>query len=177
MPDGHLLDHLAVVNLPAFQEAEIPALNGTGTARSIARLFAVLAEGGELDNIRLVSQSSIRRFRTVQIYAPNALELEADPPGNAVELHMRMLGYHGSSKPFGLPRRLGPSRTAFGHDGAGGQVGFADPEAGIAAGFVRSSVHVEDRVFGQAARTAVCVRRPGVIRRHISPIATLPGKA
>jgi hypothetical protein len=42
MPDGYLLDHLAVVNLPAFQEAEIPALNGTGTARSIARLFAVL---------------------------------------------------------------------------------------------------------------------------------------
>ena len=38
MPDGDFLDHLAVVNLPAFQEAEIPALNGTGTARSIARL-------------------------------------------------------------------------------------------------------------------------------------------
>jgi hypothetical protein len=48
MPDGDFLDHLAVVNLPAFQEAEIPGVNGTGTARSIARLFAVLAEGGEL---------------------------------------------------------------------------------------------------------------------------------
>jgi CubicO group peptidase (beta-lactamase class C family) len=48
MPDGDFLDHLAVVNLPAFQEAEIPGVNGTGTARSIARLVAVLAEGGEL---------------------------------------------------------------------------------------------------------------------------------
>ncbi len=132
------MDNVTVVNLPAFQEAEVPGVNGTATARSVARLFAVLAEGGQLEGVRLVSQAAIRRFRTVQICAPNALELEVDPPGQAVELHMRMLGYHGSSKPFGLPRRLGPSATAFGHDGAGGQVGFADPEAGIAAGFVRS---------------------------------------
>jgi CubicO group peptidase (beta-lactamase class C family) len=137
LPDGDLLDNLDVVNLPAFLEAEVPAANGTGTARSIARLFALLSEGGELDGVRLVSQRSIRRFRTVQIYAPNALDLEPDPPGEP-ELHIRMLGYHGSSKPPGLPRRLGPSRTAFGHDGAGGQIGFADPEAGIAVGFVRS---------------------------------------
>jgi hypothetical protein len=72
------------------------------------------------------------------MYPPNALELEADPPPHAVELNMRMLGYHAGSKPFGLPRRLGPSRTAFGYDGAGGQLGFAEPGAGIAAGFVRS---------------------------------------
>ena len=132
--DGDLLDHLDVVNLAAFQEAEIPAVNGTATARSLARLFAVLAEGGD----PLVSEDSIRMFRTLQIHAPNALEVEADPPGDTVELHMRMLGYHGSSKPYGLPRRLGPSDTAFGHDGAGGQVGFADPEAHLAVGFVRS---------------------------------------
>jgi len=138
LSDGDLLDNLAVVNLPAFQEAEIPAINGTATARSLARLFAVLAEGGELEGVRVVSQASIRRFRTIQINAPNALDLEGDPPGDAIELHRRMLGYHGSSKPYGLPRRLGPSDSAFGHDGAGGQVAFADPKAGIAAAFVRS---------------------------------------
>src|SRR5205085_9408751 len=136
--DGFVFDNIPAVNSPAYLEAEVPGCNGTGTARSIARMFAMLAEGGELDGVRLVSQSSIRRFRSVQIMAPNALELEADPPGNTVELHMRMLGYHGSSKPFGQPRRLGPSDTAFGHYGAGGQVAFADPEKGIAAGFLRS---------------------------------------
>jgi CubicO group peptidase (beta-lactamase class C family) len=136
--DGDFLDHLAVVNVPSFQEAEIAAVNGTATARSLARLFAVLAQGGVLDGVRLVSEDSIRMFRTLQIHAPNALEVEADPPGDTVELHMRMLGYHGSSKPYRLPRRLGPSDTAFGHDGAGGQAGFADPEAHLAVGFVRS---------------------------------------
>lgn len=30
--------------------------------------------------------------------------------------------------------------SAFGHDGAGGQVAFADPEAGIAAAFVRNQM-------------------------------------
>src|SRR4029079_8906753 len=101
-------------------------------------VFALLAEGGELDGIRLVSQSSIRRFRTVQVIAPNALEMEADPPAYLVQLHTRLLGYHGNSNPFGLPRPFGPTGTAFGHGGAGGQVGFADPETGIAVGFVRS---------------------------------------
>src|SRR5204863_3885901 len=93
---------------------------------------------GEFEGVRLVSAATIRRFRTIQINAPNALELEGDPPGEAIELHQRMLGYHGSSKPFGSPRRLGPSDTAFGHDGAGGQVAFADPERRLAVGFVRN---------------------------------------
>jgi CubicO group peptidase (beta-lactamase class C family) len=132
--DGDLLDHLDVFNLPSFQEAEVAAGNGTATARSLARFFAVLAQGGD----GLVSEESIRKFRTLQIHAPNALELESDPPGETIELHERLLGYHGSSRPYGLPRRLGPSDTAFGHDGAGGQVGFADPEARLAVGFVRS---------------------------------------
>jgi len=38
-----------------------------------------------------VSEESIRMFRTLQIHAPNALEVEADPPGEMVELHQRLL--------------------------------------------------------------------------------------
>jgi CubicO group peptidase (beta-lactamase class C family) len=138
LSDGDFLDNVSVVNRPEILDAEIPGFNGTAAARSLARLFAALTEGGQLDGVRLVSAASIRQFRKIQICAPHALELEPDPPPATVELHMRMLGYHGSSKPFGLPRRLGPSDTAFGHDGAGGQLAFADPEAGIAAAFVRS---------------------------------------
>ena len=126
--------------LPAIQQPEIPAVNATATARSLARLFAVLAGGGEADGVRLVSQASIDRFRTIEMHAPNALELEFDPIPSTVEIHLRMLGYHGSSRPFGMPPRLGPSSTAFGHDGYGGQLVFADPERPLAAAFVRSEL-------------------------------------
>jgi CubicO group peptidase (beta-lactamase class C family) len=138
LPDGDLLDHVEAFNLPALLEAEIPAVNGTAAASSLARLYSVLAVGGEADGVRLVSREAIDRFRSLEILGPNAIELEYDPPTQEVELHHRMLGYHGSSKPFGLPRRLGPSQTAFGHDGLGGQIAFADPESSLAMAFLRS---------------------------------------
>ena len=138
MPGGDLLDNLEAFNQPALLEAEVAAINATATARSLARLYAVLSAGGETGGTRLVSRASVDRFRLLEMLAPNALELEWDPPTKTIELHRRMLGYHGSSKPFGLPRRLGPSETAFGHDGVGGQVAFADPERSIAAAFVRN---------------------------------------
>lgn len=45
-----------------------------------------------------------------------------------------------SSVPFGLPPRLGPSSTASGHEGTGGQIAFADPERSITAAFLRSQL-------------------------------------
>ena len=138
LPDGDLIDNVTALNDPGFQEVEIPAINGTATAGGLARLYATLAGGGELDGVRIVSAAAINQFRTVQVHGPNAMELEWDPAPSTVELHLRMLGYHGSSKPFGLPRRLGPSLTAFGHDGLGGQIAFADPERSLAAVYVRN---------------------------------------
>lgn len=140
LPDGDLIDNIESLNDPGFLAAEIPAINGTATARALGRLYAMLAGGGAIDGVRILSPESIDRFRTVQIHGPNAMELAWDPAPSTVELHTRMLGYHGSSKPFGQPRRLGPSPTAFGHDGLGGQIAFADPERSIAAAFVRNRV-------------------------------------
>ena len=47
-------------NDPALHEGEIPAANAIGTARSIARLYACLAQGGELDGARLLSDDTVR---------------------------------------------------------------------------------------------------------------------
>jgi CubicO group peptidase (beta-lactamase class C family) len=43
-------------NERAFHAAEIPAVNAVGTARSIARLYGCLAQGGEIDGVRLRSE-------------------------------------------------------------------------------------------------------------------------
>ena len=119
LKDGDLIDNVEAFNRPALLEPEIAAVNATATAQSLARLYAVLASRGELDGTRVVSADAVERYRTLQICAPNAADLEADPPPYTVECHKRMLGYHCSSIPYGLPGRLGPSNTAFGHDGLG----------------------------------------------------------
>jgi CubicO group peptidase (beta-lactamase class C family) len=52
------------------------------------------------------------------------------------------LGFEGD---FGQPRpsgRFGPTHESFGHLGAGGQLGFADPVRGVSVGFLRN--HMAD---------------------------------
>jgi CubicO group peptidase (beta-lactamase class C family) len=46
-------------NTPAWRRAEIGAANGHGNARSVARLQSVVANGGEVDGVRLLSPATI----------------------------------------------------------------------------------------------------------------------
>jgi CubicO group peptidase (beta-lactamase class C family) len=48
-----------VVNSAAYRAAEIPAVNGHGTARAIARFYGGLAAGGELDGVRLLRSAAV----------------------------------------------------------------------------------------------------------------------
>ena len=41
--------------------AEIPAVNGHGTARALARIYGALARGGEIDGVRILQPQAIRR--------------------------------------------------------------------------------------------------------------------
>lgn len=119
-------DHLpGVFNQPAFLAAEVPAGNGVAAGRDLARMYAMLAGGGELDGVRIVSPESIARFNVPQAqWFPNTPWI--------------CMGYH----------RLGPdthgaSETAFGHGGAGGALGFADPERGVGFGLVKNRMRSE----------------------------------
>jgi CubicO group peptidase (beta-lactamase class C family) len=93
---------------PWGYSAELPASNGTGTARSLARMYSMLAEGGELDGTRIVSRGVIRRFSDAR---------EGRGGGFA-------LGY------VVLPaflQSMGIGRGSFGSAGAGGSLVVADP--------------------------------------------------
>ncbi|HXV96635.1 MAG TPA: serine hydrolase domain-containing protein [Gaiellaceae bacterium] len=50
-----------VVNSSAYRAAEIPAVNGHGTARAIARFYGGLAAGGELDGVRLLRPGAVEQ--------------------------------------------------------------------------------------------------------------------
>lgn len=135
-----LADLPAFVSQPQVQALEIPAANGTGNARSLARMFAVLAGGGELEGKRLVSRAALDLFRTASSRGPSAL-MPRWLPGSLAGPHMSYaLGFEGDFAHPPATRRFGPTPESFGHLGAGGQLGFADPVRNVSVGFVRSSM-------------------------------------
>jgi CubicO group peptidase (beta-lactamase class C family) len=104
---------------PAWIEQPMPSGNGCFTARSLARMYACLAAGGELDGVRLVSEETVDR----------AMEPQNDRPDLILGFPMQWrLGYHGVVTSAGvLPR-------AFGHNGYGGSGAWGDRERELAVG-------------------------------------------
>jgi CubicO group peptidase (beta-lactamase class C family) len=127
------------VELPKVRSLEIPAANGSGDARSLARMYAVLAQGGKLDGFRLLSRESVELFGTPTFSGPSAaFSADSFPDGVPIPENHYALGYEGDSGDTPMGRRFGPTESAFGHLGAGGQVGFADPVRGVSVGFLRN---------------------------------------
>lgn len=52
----------------SWQAAELPASNGHGNARSVAKIASIIACEGELDGIRLISQNTLEKILEEQIY-------------------------------------------------------------------------------------------------------------
>ena len=166
-----ILDALAPRGMNAFDfgaektlRAAIPAANGLFTARSLARMYAALAGGGEIDGVRLLSAKTLARATQVQ-----------NPTHSRVVIPFDMrwrLGYHGIATTRGVPRR------AFGHFGFGGSGAWADPNRELAVGFIVNS--------GMGTRSAICASRasaapsstasaPGRCRRAATPRAARVG--
>jgi CubicO group peptidase (beta-lactamase class C family) len=114
----------AQFNREELRVLEMPAVNGTGTARSIARLYGSAATGG----------SEIGLSPSVL----DALKKAAIPPTNGVRdkvMYVDASFSLGFLKPAPLTV-FGSSDTAFGTPGMGGYFGFADPDTGIGFGYV-----------------------------------------
>jgi len=122
---GNLADGF---NSPVLHAAEIPAANGITNARSLARFYAALIGGvAHGPSEPLLTPEQIDAARTCQTEGPDQV---LSFPG--IELPTTIgLGFWTSSAfaPYGGER-------SFGHSGAGGSVGFADPEARLAGGYV-----------------------------------------
>jgi CubicO group peptidase (beta-lactamase class C family) len=108
---------------PSFWKACLPAMNGVATARSLAKMYAPLAMGGELDGVRLVSEEVIRKASEVQTKRADRVTL--------YPLHWK-LGYHRTDA------FLMDVPAAFGHFGLGGAGGWANPEHRLSFAFLHS---------------------------------------
>jgi CubicO group peptidase (beta-lactamase class C family) len=115
-----------LLNTPAGRAVEVPAANAVGNARSLARMYA--ATIGAVDGVRLLKPETVAALRTPRTdHLKGPLPLPPAPDGDAQRFGLG----------FELPRNLLPmiSAGSFGHPGAGGRLGFADPESGFAVGY------------------------------------------
>lgn len=115
------------VNHPRWREAEVPSTNGHGNARAIARVYAALADGGEIDGVRILSRAAIAAATEEQVNGHDLINSRISRFGIGFQL----------TQP---ERPLGPNPGAFGHFGAGGSLGFCDPQARVAFGYVTNDM-------------------------------------
>jgi CubicO group peptidase (beta-lactamase class C family) len=116
-------DDASLVFEPRILDAPVPAANGLFTARALARMYAALAGGGELQGVRLLSRETLARATQVQIRRPDRVLV--------IPMHWR-LGYHSA---FTTAGRL---ETGFGHFGYGGSGAWADPRRELAFAMVNN---------------------------------------
>lgn len=133
-------------NDPGYRAAVLPASNGIATADGLARFYASLI--GEVDGgTRLFTPQTMELARTEQSAGPDRVLVVGTRFGLG---HM----LHGAASPLLTP-------GSFGHPGRGGALGFADPDTGIAFGYVtngfRQSVTADPRAQAlvRAVRTAL----------------------
>ncbi len=119
-------------NTRQLHECELPSSNGIASAHAVARMYA--ATVGPVDAVRLLTPDTMERARITH----------SDGPDLVLGFPM----HYGLG--FSLPPTLSSAAGAgaFGHSGAGGSLGLADPEHGIGFGYVMNRMVVganEDR--------------------------------
>jgi CubicO group peptidase (beta-lactamase class C family) len=117
------LSGIGTVNTRAWRAAEIPSANGHATARAVARIYTALACGGVVDGVRVVRRETIDEA---------VVEASSGP-----DLVLGRPSRFGLGFQLTQPERpLGPNPRSFGHFGAGGSLGFADPDEQLAFAYV-----------------------------------------
>jgi CubicO group peptidase (beta-lactamase class C family) len=116
----------AVPNQRWWRAAELPAANGQANAAALARIYGMLARGGEQSGRRFLSQSTLtaatrERVRCTDIVLQVPTRWAAGWMLNEGELY-------------------GPNRNSFGHSGWGGAFGAADPDAKLGFGYAMNQM-------------------------------------
>ena len=130
----HGLHSVASMNTPEARMAGFPAFGGVGTARALAKFYALLAGGGVLEGRRFfdahtldwmtttLTQGRDRVLLMETAFSAGFMRDPTDPSGHKIRAS------------------FGPSLSAFGHPGAGGSFAFADPENRLAFAYTMNQM-------------------------------------
>ncbi|MFE3025323.1 serine hydrolase domain-containing protein [Nocardia tengchongensis] len=105
---------------PAILDTALPAGNAVCTAPALAKMYSALACDGYVDGRPYLSAQTVRGLQRIRTY-----QLD-----RALVIPFWHVGYHSFPSPH-APR-------GYGHMGLFGSMGWADPDSGIAVGFVHN---------------------------------------
>ena len=118
------LSGAGVINTSRWRAAESPSTNAHGTARGVARVYAALIGQARP---AIVDPAALTEATAEQVYGQDLVLHRPSRFGLGFQL----------TQP---ERPIGPGRVTFGHFGAGGSLGFADPESGVGFGYVMNQM-------------------------------------
>jgi CubicO group peptidase (beta-lactamase class C family) len=126
----HGLHAVSAMNAPENRALPMVSFGGIGSANSLAKFYAMLANGGQMEGRRFFSAESISGMTTS---LTSGMDRVFGIPTSFSAGFMK--------DPPGATRRIfGSSPLAFGHPGAGGSHAFADPENGVAFAYVMNQM-------------------------------------
>lgn len=114
-----------IFNRPEVHRIVLPAGGGIGTARDIAKVYAMLAQGGAWEGKRFLSQATLDT------------SLTPTSPDGAIDRSLRIPIIYGQGWMLGHLAR-GASLRTFGHPGKGGQTCVADLDRGLSFAFLNT---------------------------------------
>jgi CubicO group peptidase (beta-lactamase class C family) len=147
-------------NRRAWHAAEVPAANGITNATSLSRLYAGLigvVDGGPAEAI--LTRAQVERARAVRTSGPDQVFASI---GFTMEQHIGQGFWRASPfAPFG-------GEGSFGHTGAGGSYGFADPENDLAVGYVMNNMSAGVTADPRSRRlVGACYESVGVVPKYV----------
>ena len=130
------LHSVASMNTPDARRASLPSLGGIGTASSLGKFYALLANGGSLDGRTFFPREAICWMSTPLTTGHD--EVLCRDTAFSAGFMQDPLGPDGRK----LRHLFGPSTEAFGQPGAGGGHAFADPENNVAFAYLMNQMEL-----------------------------------
>jgi len=128
------------MNRREWRTVEVASGSGHGNARGVARIYGALGNGGDLDDVHIMSRDQIEAMITEQHNQVEALQDRPYHQALGVLLNTPEAVY------------MGPNMRSFGHHGIGGSIGFCDPDARIGFSYACNKMHAVGTNGPRAAR-------------------------
>jgi CubicO group peptidase (beta-lactamase class C family) len=124
------LNAVSEMNKTEIRAQPIVSFGGIGNANSLAKFYALLANGGRIEERQFFSQTTLRWMTTAR----------TDGGDRVFQIPTAFSAGFMKDSQSPVRKGFGKSTSAFGHPGAGGSNAFADSENGISFAYVMNQM-------------------------------------